>query len=276
MKTIHVHLVSDSTGETVSSVARAVLAQFDGVEAEEHVWPLIRSKSQIEKVLQSIREHPGVVLYTLVEKELRLQLKKECQDLGVPCIPVLDRVITEISSYLGVRASPHPGKQHELDEEYFSRVEAVNFTLTHDDGQSTWDLEEADIIVVGVSRTSKSPTCMYLAHRGYRAANIPFVSGCPLPPNLEGMQGPLIVGLTVSPETLVQIRKNRLLSINESRQTDYTDMEAVKEEMAEAKRLFSRNGWPVIDATRRSVEETAATIIQWYQEQKEKKARIVL
>lgn len=273
MKSTHIHLVSDSTAETVSSVARAVLAQFDGFEPEEHVWPLIRSKGQMEKVLSSIKENPGVVLYTLVNKELRRELKKTCQDLGIPCIHVLDRVITEVSSFLGVRASPLPGKQHELDDEYFSRVEAVNFTLTHDDGQSTWDLEEADIVIIGVSRTSKSPTCMYLAHRGYRAANIPFVSGCPLPPNLEEMNGPFVVGLTLSPETLVQIRKNRLLSINESRDTHYTDIDAVKAEMAEAKRLFARNNWPVIDATRRSVEETAATIIQWYQEEKEKRSR---
>lgn len=270
MRHIHLHLISDSTGETVCSVARASLAQFDGIDAEEHIWSLIRTKGQLEKVVSEIERFPGVVMYTIVDKTLRDMLKKECARINMPCIPILSRIISELSSYLGVQISAHPGKQHELDDDYFSRVEAMNFTIQHDDGQSAWDIDEADIILVGVSRTSKSPTCMYLAHRGYKAANIPYVSGCPLPPNLEGITGPLVVGLTISPETLIHIRKNRLLSIKEEKHTDYIDLDSVQKEIAEARRFFTKNGWPVVDVTRRSVEETAATIIQWYQEKKYK------
>ena len=272
MKNIPVYLVSDSTGETVCSVSRAALAQFEGIESEEHVWSLVRTSGQIDKILETIKETPGIVMYTLVGRELSAQLKLGCTKIDVPCIPVLSRVMLELSNYLGMKGSKLPGRQHELDDEYFSRVEAVNYTIAHDDGQSTWDLDDADIVVVGVSRTSKSPTCMYLAHRGYRAANIPFVSGCPLPPGLEDLKNPFVVGLTLSPERLVEIRKNRLLSLTEDTETDYVDIESVKSEITEARRLFSKNGWPVINATRRSVEETAATIIQWYQEYKEGKA----
>lgn len=271
MRRVHIHLVSDSTGETVCSVARAVLSQFEGVEAEEHVWPLVRTSSQVDKVLDAIKDNPGVVMYTIISDELKVRLKLGCQGLGVPCIPVLSRVTAEVSAYLGMKVSNLPGRQHELDEDYFSRVEAVNYTMTHDDGQSAWDLEDADIVLVGVSRTSKSPTCMYLAHRGYRAANVPFVSGCPLPPTLFELKNPMVVGLTLSPDRLVQIRKSRLLSIKQEMETPYVDIEAVKEEITEAKRLFAKHHWPVIDATRRSIEEIAATIIQWHQERKEKK-----
>lgn len=268
MKQFHLHLVSDSTGETVCSVARAAIVQFEGIDAEEHVWSLIRTRTQVERVLAGIEDHPGVVMYTIVEKELRDLLTNACAKLNVPCIPVLSRVIADLSAYLNMNISPQPGRQYELDENYFSRVEAINFTLAHDDGQSTRDVDEADIILVGVSRTSKSPTCVYLAYRGYRAANIPFVINCPLPANLFTMKKPLIVGLTLSSERLVQIRKNRLLALHEEKETDYVDIDAVKEEIAIARRLFLKHGWPVIDVTRRSVEETAATIIQYYQVKK--------
>lgn len=268
MKKFHLHLVSDSTGETVCSVARAAIVQFDGIDAEEHVWSLIRTKTQVERVLNSIEDRPGVVMYTIVAADLREMLTAGCSRLNVPCIPVLSRVLADLSVYLNMNASPQPGRQYELDENYFSRVEAINFTLAHDDGQSLRDVDEADIILVGVSRTSKSPTCVYLAYRGYRAANIPYVMNCPLPSNLSTMKKPLIVGLTISSERLIQIRKNRLLALHEEKETDYVDVDAVKEEIATARRFFSSNGWPMIDVTRRSVEETAATIIQYYQEKK--------
>ncbi len=268
MKQIHLHLVSDSTGETVCSVARAAIVQFEGIDAEEHVWSLIRTKVQVERILTAIEEKPGVVMFTVVEKELRDMLTSGCARLNLPCIPVLSRVLADLSTYLNMNISPQPGRQYELDENYFSRMEAVNFTLSHDDGQSLRDVDEADIILVGVSRTSKSPTCVYLAHRGYRAANIPFVMHCPLPSNFSTMTRPLIVGLTLSAERLIQIRKNRLLALHEEKETDYVNMEAVKEEIAAARRLFMQHGWPVIDVTRRSVEETAATIIQYYQDKK--------
>lgn len=268
LEEVHIHLVSDSTGETVSSVARAALAQFDGIEVEEHPWSLVRTRKQVDKVLLSVSEIKGFVLYTIADEALRHYLKEGCEQLNIPCVSVLSRVISDLSGFLGMKSTNVPGKQHALDEEYFSRVEAVNFSITHDDGQSTWDLEEADIVLVGASRTSKSPTSMYLAHRGYRTANVPYVKGVPLPGNIEKLKTPLVVGLTISPDVLVQIRRNRLLSINEAKATNYTDMEEVEAELVEAKRYFAKNRWPVVDVTRRSIEETTATIIQYYQKRK--------
>ena len=270
MKEFHLHLVSDSTGETVSSVARAAIVQFDDVEPIEHIWSLVRTKGQLDKVLAGISANPGVVMYTLVDKNLRDVLKAECLKSSLPCIPVLAQITAELSTYLGIESSAMPGRQHELDEKYFSRVEAVNFTLAHDDGQATWDLKEADIILIGMSRTSKSPTCVYLAHRGFKAANIPYVGGCPLPPEIEELKKPLIVGLTISADRLIQIRKTRLQSLKQEEDTNYVDTEKVEQEIQEARRLFQKNKWPVIDVTRRSVEETAATIIQYFHERMEK------
>jgi len=272
MRHMHLHLISDSTGETVSSVARAALAQFDDVEVDEHTWSLIRTSRQLEKALNTIQEKPGVVMYTLVQRELRDQVKQLCHRLKIPCIPVLARPVTEISAYLGMETSTEPGRQHELTEDYFSRVECINFALAHDDGQNAWELEDADIVIVGVSRTSKSPTCIYLAYRGYKATNIPFVSGCPLPENLENLNRPMVIGLTIDPERLMQIRKSRLHAIDESAgETNYIDIEQVKEEVKESRRLYAKNGWASIDVTRRSVEETAAQIIQYYAKHVEKR-----
>lgn len=264
MKNFHLHLVSDSTGETVSSVARAALVQFDGVEAEEHMWTLVRSKSQMEKVIHGISEHPGVVMYTLVDAGLRDTLRNECLKRSIPCIPVISQVVAEISNYLGQKTSAQPGKQYELNEDYFSRVDAINYALAHDDGQGQWELTDADIILVGVSRTSKSPTCMYLAYKGYKTANVPFVLDCPLPAGLEELKKPLIMGLTINPERLLQIRKTRLQTLKQDKDTNYIDMEYMQREIVESRKLFAKNRWPVIDVTKRSVEETAATIIQYY------------
>ena len=269
-KKINLHLVSDSTGETVSSVARATFAQFDDVEPEEFVWTLVRTKTQLERVIESIRENPGVVMYTLVDNALRDILKMECAKRGLPCIGVLANVISEMSAYLGQETHALPGKQHELNEDYFSRVDAINYALAHDDGQGHWELGEADIVLVGVSRTSKSPTCVYLAYKGYKSANIPFVLDCPLPPELATITKPLIVGLTVSPERLQQIRKTRLQSLKQEHDTNYVDMEHLQREIAESRKLFNKYKWPVIDVTKRSVEETAATIIQYAKKHQEK------
>lgn len=271
MKQFHLHLVSDSTGETVSSVSRAALAQFDEIEAIEHIWPLIRTRGQMEKVLDAIDEYPGVVMFTLVNKELRDQLRKEMQKRKLPCVPVLGPIIKELSLFLDEKARNRPGSQHELSDDYFERVDAINYTLAHDDGQSHWDLEEADIVLVGVSRTSKSPTCVYLANRGYKTANVPFVKECPLPENLRDLKQPMVVGLTISLDRLLQIRKSRLLSINQHEDTNYIDSEEVQKEIDEAKKLFRECGWPMIDVTRRSVEETSALIIQYRQKQLEKR-----
>lgn len=264
----HLHLVSDSTAETVSSIARATIAQFDNIDVREHTYVLVRTRGQIDQVLDSVRENPGFLMYTISDKSLRKQLKQGCEELNVPCISVLSRVISDLSSFLGRKTSSHqaPGRQHEMDEEYFSRVEAINFALMHDDGQSVWDLDEADIILVGASRTSKSPTSMYLANKGYRVANVPYVPGVPLPDIIFELKNVLVVGLTISPEMLVQIRKNRLLSLSENRETDYINMESVKKELQDSRKLFTKKSWPMIDVSRRSVEETAACIIQLYSE----------
>lgn len=276
MKAFHLHLVSDSTGETVSSVSRAALAQFDEADAQEHVWSLVRTKGQLEKVIAGLDDYPGAVMYTLVNKELRRELRMACQQRQLPCIPILGPVIRELSLYLNEEAAERPGFQHELSEEYFKRVEAINYTLGHDDGQGHWELEAADIILVGVSRTSKSPTCFYLANRGYKAANIPYVHGCPLPEDLFTLkektqpQPPLIVGLTISLDRLLQIRRTRLQTLDQDPNSNYVDSDEVKREIEEAKKLFRREGWPMIDVTRRSVEETAALIIQYRRKQEER------
>jgi regulator of PEP synthase PpsR (kinase-PPPase family) len=272
MKKFNLHLVSDSTGETVGSVARAALVQFEDVDAEEFSWTLVRSKAQMEKVIEEIRENPGAVMYTLVDPKLRDMLKIECAKRGLPCIEVLSSVVAELSSYLGIESHAQTGKQYELNEEYFTRMDAINYALAHDDGQGHWEMEEADIIILGVSRTSKSPTCMYLAYKGYKAANIPLVLDCPLPPSLETLKRPLIIGLTINPDRLQQIRKSRLQSLSQEGETNYIDMEYMQKEIAEARKLYSKHRWPVIDVTKRSVEETAATIVQYLKKHQEKLA----
>lgn len=261
---LHLHLVSDSTGETVSSVARSVLSQFDGVEAEEHMWSLVRTKGQMERVIESIRQEPGMVMYTIIDDKLQQKLQQACQAMQIPCVHVLSEVLESLTKFLGVEAKGMVGRQHALDEDYFKRVEAINFTLAHDDGQNTDNLEEADVVLVGVSRTSKTPTCVYLSYRGVNAANVPYVKDIPLPDNLFELKKPLVIGLVISPERLVQIRKSRLVSLNEDRDTSYVDLAAIKDEILEARKLFTKHGWPVIDVTRRSVEETTANIMQLY------------
>ncbi len=269
MAQYHLHLISDSTGETVSSVARSVMVQFEGVDVEEHFWALVRTKYQIDKVMEHIEKHKGFVLYTIADPEMQAYLKSQCQKLNIPSVSVLSRIVSDLSSFFCVKPTGQTGRQYELNEEYFSRVEAINFALTHDDGQSVWDLDEADMVVVGVSRSSKSPTSMYLAYRGFRAANIPYIPGVELPEILESLTDTLIVGLTLSPDVLVQIRKNRLLSLNEEKTEGYTSFENVEAEIKEARKYFLKRGWPIIDVSRRSVEETSAKIIQLYQQKKE-------
>jgi regulator of PEP synthase PpsR (kinase-PPPase family) len=267
-KTINLHLISDSTGETLTSVARAVLSQFEGVDSNDFIWPLVRTKPQLERVLDAISQSPGIVLYTILHDDLIEDLKKECFKLKIPCIPVLSHIIGEFSNYLGMNITNTVGRQHLLDSEYFSRVEAISYTITHDDGQSTWDLYDADIVIVGVSRTSKSPTSVYLSCRGYKTANIPFVSLETIPQSIYDLKKPLVVGLSINPEKLVQIRQTRLTSIGQDTGTDYVAIESVKNEVAESRKLFAKLNCPVIDVTKRSVEETAAKIIQLLQEKR--------
>ncbi|HEY3911175.1 MAG TPA: pyruvate, water dikinase regulatory protein [Stellaceae bacterium] len=262
MTRFHLHLVSDSTGETVHSMARACLVQFDDAQAVEHVWSMVRTRSQIDRVIVGVEANPGVVLFTLVSDALRQLLQQGCRRLQVPAIPVLDPVIGALASYLHREARGVPGKQHLLDSDYFARIDAMTFALNHDDGQSSWGLDDADVCLVGVSRTSKTPTCLYLANRGVKAANVPFVPGVPLPPELLGARRPLIVGLTNDPERLIQLRRNRLSMLHHDETTDYTDIEAVRAEVREARRIFADRHWQVIDVTRRSIEETAAAILK--------------
>ncbi|MCW2235540.1 pyruvate, water dikinase regulatory protein [Azospirillum canadense] len=261
MRQFHLHLVSDATGETINSVARACVIQFDDVRPVEHFWNLVRTDRQLDMVLEGIQEHPGLVMFTLVDETLRRRLQDFCREVQVPCIPVLDPLINALAAFLGVESQRQPGRQHALDAEYFGRMDAMDFALAHDDGQSNWDLHEADVILMGVSRTSKTPTCIYLANRGIKAANIPIVPGCPLPPEIEKLTRPLIVGLTKDPDRLVQIRRNRLKLLNQNDSSTYADPEVVRNEVTDARRMFSRRGWPVIDVSRRSIEETAAEIM---------------
>ncbi len=261
----HLHLVSDATGETINSVARACLVQFEGIEPIEHVWSLIRTKGQMEKALAGITKDPGPVLFTLVNEALRDQLLEGCRDRDVPCVPVLDPVIHRLAACFGVEISGQPGLQHALDAEYFGRMDAMNFALTHDDGQIPGEIDKADVILVGVSRTSKTPTCIYLANRGLKAANVPVVPNCPLPGGLLESKLALIVGLTKDPARLVQVRRNRLRMIVQGQDdTDYVDLESVREEVAFARKLCQKHDWPIIDVSRRSIEETAATIMNLY------------
>ena len=264
MRSLHLHLISDSTGETVGLVARATLAQFENVETTEHIWAMVRNESQISEVIAGIKANPGFVLFTLVDSDIRLALEDACRSLNVPCLAILDPVFAALSNHLGAEIQHRPGYQHVMDAEYFKRIEAMHYVLSHDDGQSTSDLDQADVIILGVSRTSKTPTCIYLANRGIKAANIPIVPGFPLPGEVMEVSKPVIVGLTSDPKRLIEIRRNRLLMLNQDEVTDYVDVDTVTREVNEARRLFSQHDWPVINVTRRSIEEVAATIMQFY------------
>ncbi len=268
---LHLHLVSDSTGETVTRVARAALCQFDDVVPVEHVWVFVRSAGQLERVLKIIEALPGLVVYTLMSPEARYRLESHCRRLGIPCVAALDSVMQALTVLVGSAGRPRIGRQHALDQHYFSRIEAMSFAMRHDDGQHAEELEEADVVLVGVSRTSKTPTCVYLAHRGVKAANVPVVAGSPLIGEVERLTRPLVVGLTIKPEALVEIRRTRQRMLGLRPEDggrygrDYVDPVRVREEIVFARRLCARHGWPEIDVTRRSVEETAAAIYQLLQ-----------
>ncbi len=261
MDRFHLHLLSDSTGETLDNIVKAALAQFDEVDVVKHFWPMVRSDVHLERILDDVAENPGMVLFTLVNSETRRKLENRCRALGLPAVPALDAVTDALSDMFGQEAKARPGRQHSLDAAYFARVEAIQFTIAHDDGLLQEGWEEADILLAGVSRTSKTPTSIYLANRGYKTANIPIVVESPPPETLYQLRNPLIVGLTTSADRLVQIRRNRLLSLNQSPETDYVEGDKVQAEVKFARRIFADRGWPVIDVTRRSIEETAAAII---------------
>lgn len=266
MTRLNLHLLSDSTGETLENVAKAALAQFDGVEVIKHFWPMVRSAEHLDRILAEIAANPGLVLFTLVNVETRRKLETSCRSLGLPAVPALDAVTDALSNMLGQEAKARPGRQHILDAAYFARVEAIQYTIAHDDGQNWENWEAADIVLAGVSRSSKTPTSIYLANRGYKTANIPIVIESPPPKALYGLKHPLVVGLTTSADRLVQVRRNRLLSLNQAPETDYVDGDKVKREVQFAMRMFADNGWPFIDVSRRSIEETAAAIINFVNE----------
>lgn len=262
----HLHLVSDSTGETLITVARAVAAQYANVTPVEHVYPLVRSQKQLDRVLDEIEESPGIVLFTLLEKDLVSRLESKCKEINVPSLSIIGPVMQLFEAYLGAATAGRVGAQHVLNAEYFKRIDALNYTMMHDDGQHVEGLEEADVVLVGVSRTSKTPTSIYLANRGIRTANVPLVPGIPIPHQLEILTKPLVVSLHATPERLIQVRQNRLLSMGAGPNSgeDYIDRQSVTDEVAYARRLSAKFNWPQLDVTRRSIEETAAAVLKLY------------
>ncbi|MDP9127519.1 MAG: kinase/pyrophosphorylase [Pseudomonadota bacterium] len=258
----HIHLVSDATGETINSIARASIVQFENVKVQEHFWSLIRTDRQLDMVMEGIRQWPGLVLYTFVDEQLRHSLENFCHNNNVPHTDVLEPVLKIMAAHFGVPSAQTPGRQHALDADYFARIDAMDFAIAMDDGHGIDELEDADVIILGVSRTSKTPTCLYLAGRSIKAANIPLVPGHPPPMDLMQLKKPLIVGLTKEPDSLAEIRRQRLHLLHpDQTKISYADPEHVRQEVQDARRFFARLGCPVIDVTRRSIEETAAEIM---------------
>jgi len=268
----HLHMISDSTGETLITVARAVAAQYSNVSPVEHVYPLVRSQKQLDRVLAEIEEAQGIVLFTLLEKDLVERLEAKCQEINIPSLSIIGPVMQLFQAYLGTETSRRVGAQHTLNAEYFKRIDALNYSMMHDDGQHVEGLEEADVVLVGVSRTSKTPTSIYLANRGVRTANVPLVPGIPIPHQLETLKKPLVVSLHATPERLIQVRQNRLLGIGRTGDDTYIDRQAVTEEVAFARKLSAKFDWALLDVTRRSIEETAAAIMKLYADRQRQKA----
>jgi regulator of PEP synthase PpsR (kinase-PPPase family) len=261
----HLHLVSDSTGETLITVSRAVAAQYANLTPVEHVYPLVRSQKQLDRVLAEIEETPGIVLFTLLEKDLVERLEAKCQEINSPSLSIIGPVMQLFQAYLGASTIGRVGAQHTLNADYFRRIDALNYTMMHDDGQHVEGLEEADVVLVGVSRTSKTPTSVYLANRGIRTANVPLVPGIAIPRQLETLKKPLIVSLHAAPERLIQVRQNRLLSIGSGAGNEtYIDRQSVTDEVTYARRLSAKHDWVQLDVTRRSIEETAAAIMKLF------------
>ncbi len=261
----YIHLVSDATGTTLQSLARGALAQFEGIDPKERYWPLIRTERQMARVLENIEKHPGPVLFTFVDEKMRKILRHHCEKIDVPCIAVMDPLLKALSAYTNLPVQGVPGLQHVMNDDYFKRVDAIDFALGFDDGQHINGLEDADVILVGVSRTSKTPTCIFLARRGIKAGNIPLVPNVSFPDELLHLENPpLFIGLTESPDRLIQLRSTRMRVDEYHENTTgnkYTDPEEVEDEIRKAHKLFKENKWHVIDVTRRSIEETAAEIM---------------
>jgi regulator of PEP synthase PpsR (kinase-PPPase family) len=271
-KKFHIHLVSDSTGETLNALANAALAQFENVDVQVHFYALVRGEHQLARALDHITISPGLVFFTLANQELRDKLIYRCDALLIECVDVLDAPVTALRGFLGSRETHKVGRQHQVDQRYLERIDTLNFTIAHDDGQSLDTIGDAEVILTGASRTSKTPTCVYLAIRGVRAANVPLVPNMPPPPQLLETRRPLIVGLWVTPDRLVQVRRNRLASMGEERDTSYIDPDVVREEINATRRLFEQHDWPTLDVSRRSIEETAAAVMNLLTERQERNA----
>jgi len=257
----HIHLVSDASGETITRVARAAAANYASHRPIEHLHAMVRSPAQLDAAISEIEKAPGIVLYTLADRNLKSRLEEACSELGLPCVSILDPAIAALAGYLNAEIRPRVGGQHALNEEYFSRIKALDFTMMHDDGQHPETLEQADVVLVGISRTSKTPTSIYLANRGLKTANVPFVPGRPLPEELFRLKKPLVVGLVANASVISDIRRKRLDILNDSGNHDYVDRRQIAREINELKTLCARHGWPVIDVSRRSIEETAALVL---------------
>ncbi len=258
----HLHLVSDSTGETLTTIAKAASSHYGQMRPIEHVHPLVRTKRSLDRVIQEIRAAPGIVLFTIVNDDLSQRLEAECRALNIPFQAVLNPLMELFRGYLGEPTAARVGGQHVLDAAYFRRIEALNFAMLHDDGQLPENLDEADIIVLGISRTSKTPTSIYLANRGYRTTNLPLVPEIAIPERLTQPTTAFVIALIASVDRIAQVRRNRVLSYD-SRATDtYVDKDRIADEIAYTRGLCRRHQWPIIDVTRRSIEETAAAILQ--------------
>ena len=272
MITIHqIYLISDSTGETIDRIFLALKAQFKNFKYEDHSYSFTRTENQILKILDMAQKHPNaIILYTIVDSKLAKFLEEEAKKINIPCFGVLGDLILNFSKLLHQKATHIPSAQHILDDEYFERIEAIQFTMNHDDGNSINDIDKSDIILLGVSRTSKTPTSIYLANRGFKTSNVPLINKNSIPKFLiENPSSICVVGLTTEPERLIDVRKNRMSSIKENQNTDYTNLEKIKNEIEDAKIAFKKYKWPIVDVTRKSVEETAASIIKIYEIKKE-------
>ncbi|MDC0896286.1 kinase/pyrophosphorylase [Candidatus Pelagibacter sp.] len=262
--TYQIYLISDSTGETLDRIFLALKAQFKNIEYKVHSYSFTRTENQILKILEDAKKNENsVILYTIVDNNLAKNLANVSNEKKIPCFGVLGNLILNFSKILNQKASHEPSGQHALNEEYYDRIEAIQFTMNHDDGNLTNDIEKSDIVLVGVSRTSKTPTSIYLANKGLKTSNIPLVNENSLPKKLrENPQITCVIGLNTEPERLVDLRKNRMNSLKETENTKYTNIENIKKEILNAKKTFQKYRWPSIDVTRKSVEETAASIIK--------------
>ena len=262
--TYQIYLISDSTGETLDRIFLALKAQFKNIKYKVHSYSFTRTENQILKILEDAKKSQNsVILYTIVDNNLAKYLTKVSDEKKIPCFSVLGNLILNFSKILNQKASHEPSGQHALNDEYYERIEAIQFTMNHDDGNLLNDIEKSDIILVGVSRTSKTPTSIYLANKGFKTSNIPLVNENSLPKKLkDNPQITCVVGLSTEPERLVDLRKNRMNSLNETENIKYTNIENIKKEIADARKTFQKYRWPSIDVTRKSVEETAASIIK--------------